>query len=254
LFPELLIYRGYSRMKYCGNHVGMIMKKLNAYIINQDGNFATMFGIAGAMIAIGTAVAIDLSGMHKTHVELQNNLDNAALAAVVDLSLGDTSGNDGQNSHDYADVVMEFLTTNGYDLKGVTPTVSIAQGALMVEVKIPYKLQFGGVLNQPSVDISALSKVAIPGRNAPVEIALILDNTESMNRNGKMGALRQGAHDFIDAIEESDSGSKIAIVPFARYVDVGADKRGEPWLEVPAEFDTDQHGNKQRILAVHVRP
>ena len=55
-----------------------------------------------------------------------------------------------------------------------------------------------------------------------------------------MGALRQGAYDFIDAIEESDSGSKIAIVPFARYVDVGTDKRNEPWLEVPAEFDTDR--------------
>ena len=213
------------------------MSKLRVFTSNEDGNFAIMFGIAAAMITVGMAMAIDLGGMHKARAELQNSLDSAALAAVVELSLADNEIN---NQHDHNDVVLEFLAANGYDLRGAIPSVYTESGALFAEVTVPYKLQFGGVLNKPSVDISAVSKVALPSGGAPVEIALILDNTESMNRNGKMGALRQGAYDFIDAIEESDSGSKIAIVPFARYVDVGTDKRNEPWLEVPAEFDTDR--------------
>ncbi len=94
--------------------------KLRVFTSNEDGNFATMFGVAVAIITVGMAIAIDLGGMQKARAELQNNLDSAALAAVVDLSLVDNENN---NQHDYNDVILEFLAVNGFDLMGAIPSV-----------------------------------------------------------------------------------------------------------------------------------
>jgi len=220
------------------------MTKFKPYLSNQDGNFATMFAVASAMLAVGVAAAIDISGMHKARAELQSHLDGAALAAVIEVArsendfssqgLGNTPAN-----RAYKAIILKVLETNGIDMGGVVPSIVMGDGVMTVSATIPYQLQFGGVLNKPAADIHALSQVSLPGGGAPVEIALVLDNTESMNFAGKMTALKTGARNFIEAIEDSGSGSKIALVPFARYVDVGEDKRNEPWLKVPAEFDTD---------------
>jgi len=218
------------------------MKKLKSFISNKDGHFAIMFAIISTMIAVGIAMAIDVSGMYKARSELQSHLDSATLAAVIELSRAEYVDSDDESSRDeaYKAVVLKVLETNGFDLGGVIPEVTARNGILTVNAVIPYKLQFGGVLKKATTDVSAISEVALPDGGSPVEIALVLDNTESMNFDGKMGALREGARDFIEAIEESDSGSKIALVPFSRYVDVGTDKRDEPWLDVPAEYDTDR--------------
>ena len=111
------------------------MRNFKSLISNEDGNFAIMFGIAAAMITVGMAMAIDIGGMHKARAELQNSLDSAALAAVVELSLVD---NDTNNQHDYNDVVLEFLTANGNDLMGAIPSVYTEAGALFAEVTVPY--------------------------------------------------------------------------------------------------------------------
>lgn len=221
------------------------MKKLRLLLSNEDGHFAIMFSVVSGMLAIGVAASIDILGMHKSQAELQGHLDSAALAAVIEIARSDINYNsEGQGNtprnRAYKDVVLKVLETNGIDLKGVVPNVIVQDNQLLVNATIPYDFQFGGVLNKPSTNISAISEVVLPGSGAAVEVALVLDNTESMNFDGKMTALKEGVREFIGAIEDSESGSKIALVPFARYVDVGVDKRNEPWLDVPLEFDTDR--------------
>jgi len=86
---------------------------------------------------------------------------------------------------------------------------------------VPYQLEFGKILNRPTADVSATSKVSTLGTGGPVEVVLVLDNTNSMNYNGKIVALKSGVRKLIDEVEESGSDSKIAILPFAKYVNVG---------------------------------
>lgn len=219
------------------------MLGLKSYLVNKDGNFGIMFALTVSMIGFGVAAAIDVSAMHGAKEDLQNNLDSAALAAVIEVAqngIDDGNEGDGNDESYYKAVILESLETHGYNVGAVDPTVVIENGSLWVETTRPLNLMFGGLLNKSSVNVTASTQVALPSSSQPVEIALVLDNTNSMNPNGKLTALRMGANEFIDAIEESNSGSKIAIVPFARYVAVGEDKRGEPWLEVPAEFDTNR--------------
>jgi len=211
------------------------MTLLKSFKSNEDGNFAIMFAAIVAMLTFGMAAAIDISGMHKAKEELQSNLDNAALTAVIEIA---RNGLEDDDEDAYIAIIIKALMANGYDYDSITPNVTLNNGSLFVAATIDYDLQFGGILNKPSADIFAATKIALPGSGAPVEVALVLDNTNSMTQNGKLDALKVGATEFIDAIEDSNSGSKIAIVPFARYVNVGEDKRGEPWLEIPAEYDT----------------
>lgn len=69
------------------------------------------------------------------------------------------------------------------------------------------------------------------------EVALVLDVTASMNENGKLAELKRAATKFLDKVNEKLSGTsaenfKVAIVPFAEYVNVGTDKRNAPWIQV----------------------
>ena len=219
------------------------MSILKSYTANKNGNVAIMFAFTSLFLGIGVAAAIDVTGMHGAKKNLQENLDSAALLAVIEVARsGVQDGNTGQGNDDsvYKDIVMKALAASGVDYDPSTLVVELNGGSLSVTANKNHDLMLGGFLNKPSTDIGAQSIISLPSSGAPVEVALVLDNTESMNRYGKMDALKQGARDFIDTIEESNSGSKIALVPFARYVDVGEDKRNEPWLEVPAEFDTDR--------------
>ena len=219
------------------------MKKLMSLMKNQDGNFSMMFGICSAMLATGVAVAIDISGMQKFQSDLQTNLDIAAIAAVAQISMGGETVN-GQglgntpDSEAYKKIVLDIMAENGFDLKGVEPNVVLKDGLLNVQANVPYNLQFGNILGRPNTNVDASSHVVLPGGGAPVEVALVLDNTESMNFDGKMTALKQGARDFISSIEDTNSGSRIALVPFARYARIDTKYESEFWLDVPTEYDT----------------
>lgn len=223
--------------------VGCIMSIFKKYLSETSGNFAIMFGLGSAMLAMGMAVAIDLTGMHGAKKNLQENLDSAALLAVIEVARsGVQDGNKGKGDHNraYKDIVMKALDASGVDYDPATLVVELRDESLSVTVNKDHDLMLGGLLNKSSTNIGAQSIISLPSSGAPVEVALVLDNTESMNYYGKMTALKEGARDFINAIEDSNSGSKIALVPFARYVDIGVDKRNEPWLEVPEEYDTDR--------------
>jgi len=219
------------------------MSVFNKLLSNEDGNFAIMFAVGGAMLATGMAFALDIAGMTSMRQDLQSNIDMATLSAVVQVSTDKTqsnaNGDDNSRRQEYEDAFKGALKANGFNLNGLSPTFSTSSGALTVEASIPYEFRFGGLINKKSTSINVLSKVSLPTSGAPVEIALVLDNTRSMLEDGKMDALKTGAREFIDAVENSESGSKIALVPFARYVNVGRDKRGEPWLEVPFEYSTE---------------
>ena len=219
------------------------MRKFKSFISDENGNFAVMFALVSMGLMAGVAAAIDIASMQRLKGDLQNHLDTAALAAVSEFSMNEGyEGNDlsaTERDEILNDIVLKVLAENEYNLHGALPKISVVNDVLTVSAEIPYQLKFGNMLGMQSSKIGGTSQVGLPSMNQEaLEIALVLDNTESMNFNGKMTALRQGARDFIEAIENTGSDSKIALVPFARYVDVGVEHRDAFWINVPAEYDT----------------
>ena len=87
--------------------------------------------------------------------------------------------------------------------------------------------------------LDALSQANL-GVNGALEFALALDTTESMLQDNRIGGLKVAANNFIDILYDmKDRGADVkgAVVPFARYVNVGVSRRNEIWMDVPRDID-----------------
>jgi len=186
------------------------------------------------IIMFGVAAAADYSGMVSKKADLRDQVDNATLSAAVKKA-------DNQLNPDFnlEQAVEDALVANGYDLAIGSRTVTEDQGILTVAVNVPHKLTFGKLLGSPTKNIKIDSTVDANG-GEKYEIALVLDNTRSMGYDGRIGALKTSGVEFIRTIRDTNSGTRIALVPFARYVNVGIHNRNEPWIDVPEEYSTEK--------------
>lgn len=69
--------------------------------------------------------------------------------------------------------------------------------------------------------------------NSRMRVAMVLDNTGSMDQNGKMPAMQTAAKDMIDTLagyNKQDGDVYISIVPFAKDVNVGTTNVNESWI------------------------
>jgi Mg-chelatase subunit ChlD len=81
--------------------------------------------------------------------------------------------------------------------------------------------------------VSAYSEVKIGGDG--IEVAMVLDNTGSMNAAGRLPALKTAAKLLVDEIMQAkDQGAyaRVGIVPFSNYVNIGLSRRNKSWLDV----------------------
>jgi hypothetical protein len=69
---------------------------------------------------------------------------------------------------------------------------------------------------------------------------MVLDTTYSMHPGGRLDALKSAAHTLTDAIMVSGS-TKVGIVPFGEYVNVGVSSRDQSWLDVPADYTVNDN-------------
>ena len=83
------------------------------------------------------------------------------------------------------------------------------------------------------LDVAALSQV-VWGAAKKIEIALVLDNTGSMSTSGKIGALVEASHQFIELMKKTSrtpGDVKVAIVPFDTHVNIGTAYKGSSWID-----------------------
>jgi len=215
------------------------MWPLKKFVSNEDGNISMMFSLGAVMLVTGMAVAIDYSNMIRLKASLQSQVDASVLAAATaDLTL---DGNNGENENQELRIrraaAFSVIEANGFDRSDMDPEFTMIDGTVTVKAEMSYTPFFGRFLGKEEVKISAFAESGL-GEMQAVEIALVLDNTDSMLGDGKMTALKAGAVNLVKAIEESGSGSEIALVPFSRYVRLDESLWDAPWLEKPEEFDT----------------
>ena len=215
-----------------------MIKLFNRFKANQSGNVAMMFSVCLIAVVTAVGVAIDYSQLSKAQNLLQNQVDAAVLAASAE-SMDDWEITREQEIATRKEIALGVLNGNGFDLTGIEPSVIITeQNTVLGRAELEYQLAFGGLLGKKSVKLVAESESGL-GVIKSVQMVLVLDNTLSMLQDGKMTALKTGAKDLINAIEESGSGSQVALVPFARYVRIPPEEYTASWVELPAEFDTE---------------
>lgn len=203
---------------------------------DTSGVFAIIFGVmAIVLIALGGAVVDYVRWTSDVHAT-QEAADASSLAAASSTA---------QSPYDIRAIVEGAAAANHVDPTHKIDRADFDKTTNRVQVSISgtYQtifLQLVGVQTLP-VLVSSTSERAMPGQ---LEVALVLDNTWSMSDRDATGvqkivALKGAASTLVDALFSDPSPNvKASLVPYADYVNVGVNNRNEPWIKVPANYQT----------------
>lgn len=188
-----------------------VKKKLEAFKKNENGNFALMSAFMILPMTLAAGIAVDYTTALKNRTELQNALDQAALAAGVEDNL------------DIED--RELIATNMFEAATeslsveATPVFTIDNQTITATLSAESPTVFGGLYGQSSIGISVGTEIKYAVESA-AEVAMVLDYSGSMGWNNKWSTMRDAAKDLIDILGEDGERDdiKFALAPFSRLM------------------------------------
>jgi Flp pilus assembly protein TadG len=205
----------------------VLSKFFGSWARSRGGSINIIFVLAFPAVIGFFVLAVEVHNIHTAKAVLHDALDSATLAAArarVD------------NEAERDTIATAFLRENiparykpyvgPVDISGSTDTSFIGV------TRITYPLIMSAVTGMGSIDIEQVTHVkAAPDGN--LELALVLDTTGSM-QGSRMAALKAAAKDLTDIVMDDDK-VKVAVVPFAVYVNVGVANRNLAGLSVMAD-------------------
>jgi Flp pilus assembly protein TadG len=206
---------------------------LHRFRADQRGNIAVIFAIALLPMLSFVGAAIDYSRAGHARSSMQSALDSVALMVAKDLTQGlikttdiNTKAQDYfkglYTSKDAQSVSVSATYTPGSGSSGSTILVT-GSGSIMTD--------FMTVIGFPNMSFSARSTST--WGSSLLRVALVLDNTGSMNAYNKIGALKTAAKNLVtqlSALAKNDGDVYISVVPFEIDVNVGTSNVNATWL------------------------
>jgi Flp pilus assembly protein TadG len=199
------------------------------FVAHEKGTVAIISAISIVALLLAAGMAIDYVRRDRAMVALQSAADAAALAAGAsekvgigdlkkivkdDLALNDTSGN------------VSHLDDPEIEIDKVT-------GDITVSVTGSIDTSLMSIVGINKMDLGASASVR-RGSVPPLEIALVLDTTYSMY-GSKISTLKTAATNLTKTVL-TGKNTKVGVVPFGTYVNVGISRRNEPWVNVGADY------------------
>lgn len=199
---------------------------------DQTGSISIVF--AGTLILLLgiLALAVDGGNAMRTRQQIQGAMDAAALAAARTKMMG------GDAEAAVTASLDAGWSRNHPNLPIDVTDVSIADGVVRITAEARSPALFARIVGWNALKMT-LDAEATYGVG-DVEIALVLDNTRSMD-GGKLDALKQAAHTLVDKVTQAPDANqhvRFSLVPFGQYVNVGLGYRGANWLSVPDDTST----------------
>ncbi len=213
---------------------------------NKRGNFAIVTIAAFPVVFGGAALAVDVVNVLRLRTELQNANDTGVLFATRYYQVNNKLPSDAE--------VLEFVQANYTSgvVSGISTSFDRQTNHMTVTSTSDAKPMMMGYFGAQTSKLAAISQATL-GINGALEFSLALDTTESMLEDDRIGGLKTAANNFVDILFDMKSRGadvKGAIVPFARYVNVGVSRRNEIWMNVPKNIDT----RKTEEVVVKERP
>jgi len=209
---------------------------------SQEGNIAIMLALAVMAMIAAAGAAIDFGRYYLRHTKLQTITDGALLAATMHAK--EISGS---TQPDLLKIAQGYVNNNmpgDIQLDSVDLNITTAASGsktFNIELKGLQPTTFMYLFGQKTMTHDVLAQ-SVFGAGRPVELALALDVTGSMS-GSKLASLKTSATNLANTLLKDNSAgtAKMAIVPFATYVNVGTDKRGQPWLDVKDDYSTTKY-------------
>jgi len=191
------------------------------YLKDTAGNFSTM--MAGLFFTLmgGVGLSVDYLGMTDSAANLQSAVDAAVLAAVL-------ADDDDQTAViSFAEETFEVYRLQGQNIKA---EYTFTEDSIIISAETVYSPRIMGLLGFGDQKLSTKAEAPFGGIGK-LDIALVLDVTDSMSFDGKLAAMQSAVDGFINEFEVSKGDIRVSIVPFSQYVNVGVEHRNETWID-----------------------
>jgi len=224
-----------------------VLRRLRAFGAAREGNIALWFALMLLPLLLAVGAAIDYARAATLRAKLQQATD-AAILAVAPLASQKTDAELKALAESYLQSAMKEAVDSlgGRDVHIDSMTVSADRGSVTITSSAGYDPVFMniGALKQQTITLGTLSQTVASDVN--YEIALVIDNSGSMNNKAgsgwrapsKMDATKTAALSLIDAMFSTTSGAsrtKISLVPFNLSVEVGTEYARYPWTDTEAK-------------------
>lgn len=198
---------------------------------SRSGNFGILAALLMLPVLLACGIAVDYTNLSSLRSSLQNANDAAALIAAREV--------DDTGKLPKKDEVERTLRGN-INTAATVLKLERKSDSVVLASRAQANLIFSGILPHQTSQVEVLSAVKIQG-NAQLDVVLVLDNTGSMSADGKIGALKDAAVEFVHTLlslnKNGRKSVRIGIVPFSNYVNVGMESRHAHWIWVPEDDD-----------------
>lgn len=219
------------------------MRRITEFLRDKSGNIAVTAVIAMLPIMASVAAAVDWSAFSRQKGFVQQSLDAAALATAKELY---SIGEDNDDALKvYAQKFFEAnveprveLSTLVFDFKinhGDTGVVPPIPTTIELSAILDYQTAFAPVMGVDEIKAAISSQISVGNRS--VEIALVMDNSGSMQSNSRLSIMKSTTKELVKAIHKAGSFSEIpnpvmfSVVPFAGMVNVGSSNSSASWMD-----------------------
>ena len=212
---------------------------------DESGQFAILTAIGLVVVFGALALAVDYAEMSRHRKEMQSALDAAALATGREMIKVSDPAKLNTYATDFFQQDLPTIAKQDVALTLILPKSGSEPVRLCGKlVYRPFLLPAVNLLlGKPdkTYEISACSIVAM--RNT-LEVALVLDNSGSMNTvapgtgKARIELLKAAATQLVDmlggeadGLKQLDKAVQIALVPFSQLVNVGPSHRPDKWID-----------------------
>ncbi|NQV22543.1 MAG: pilus assembly protein [Rhodospirillales bacterium] len=182
---------------------------------SRQGGIAVIFAVSLIPLAVMGGLAIDVSQAYLVKNRLSHSLDAAGLA------VGASTGTD----QELQQIMLDYFNAN-YPAHEIgtpaTPVMTIVDNTITLTATAEVQMSLMSLVGFDSIDVASVTEITREVKG--LEVALVLDNTGSMNSSGKIDALKDASNDLIEIL----FGSKpihdklyVSLVPFVTTVNIG---------------------------------
>ncbi|HEY0102879.1 MAG TPA: pilus assembly protein TadG-related protein [Brevundimonas sp.] len=197
-----------------------------------------IFALALPVLVMMVGGGIDFFRAYTARSSAQGAVDAAVLAAAASRDQALPAAERVAETY-----LMQNLNFQYLDRQIQSAVDQPVESHLRLRMTGAVKPLFLGIIGVTSLPVT-VTATATRGTADKVELALVLDNTWSMSDSDGAGgvritSLKSAARTLVDELMRREDGNvKIGVVPYADYVNVGTANRNQPWISVPADYDT----------------
>lgn len=214
-----------------------ILRLLKRFRSDEGGAFLVIFGVLAIVLVATAGAVVDYATIEQARARAQDALDSAALGLQPTIF---EQGVTAETIKPKAEALLiERLADASLTAAIEDVAINMTDGSLKLQASVVIPTAFVSLVGVPSIKAGVLSEAT--RKRLKVEVAMVLDNSGSMNSSSRMTNLKAAAKCATGVLLNGDCNStattsaietvKIGIVPFTEFVNVGTAYKDAAWID-----------------------